>query len=69
MSNGSTELITWRITVDHPEHGGADPDLRPVDRPVVETGKRVDMFPLREENGFALDVDEYVRFIRAAAPG
>jgi histidinol-phosphate/aromatic aminotransferase/cobyric acid decarboxylase-like protein len=31
----------------------------------METGKRVDMFLLREEDGFALDVDAYVRFIRA----
>ena len=31
----------------------------------LETGKRVDMFPLAGEHGFALDVDAYLRFIRA----
>jgi histidinol-phosphate/aromatic aminotransferase/cobyric acid decarboxylase-like protein len=30
----------------------------------METGKRVDMFPLREVDYFQLNVDEYVRFIR-----
>jgi histidinol-phosphate/aromatic aminotransferase/cobyric acid decarboxylase-like protein len=30
----------------------------------METGKRVDMFPLREVDFFQLNVDEYVRFIR-----
>ena len=66
MSNGSTELITWMdhlwitrsMAVPIPTFG------RWTDQS-LETGKRVDMFPLREENGFALDVDEYVRFIRA----
>ena len=66
MSNGSTELITWMdhlwitrsMAVPIPTFG------RWTDQS-LETGKRVDMFPLREEKGFALDVDEYVRFIRA----
>jgi histidinol-phosphate/aromatic aminotransferase/cobyric acid decarboxylase-like protein len=30
----------------------------------LETGKRVDMFPLQERDGFRLDLDDYVRFIR-----
>jgi histidinol-phosphate/aromatic aminotransferase/cobyric acid decarboxylase-like protein len=66
MSNGSTELITWMdhlwttssIAVPIPTFG------RWTDQP-METGKRVDMFLLQESEGFALDVDEYVRFIRA----
>lgn len=66
MSNGSTELITWMdhlwitesMAVPIPTFG------RWTDQS-METGKRVDMFLLREENGFALDVDEYLRFIRA----
>jgi histidinol-phosphate/aromatic aminotransferase/cobyric acid decarboxylase-like protein len=66
MSNGSTELITWMdhlwitesMAVPVPTFG------RWTDQP-METGKRVDMFLLREEDGFALDVDAYVRFIRA----
>jgi histidinol-phosphate/aromatic aminotransferase/cobyric acid decarboxylase-like protein len=66
MSNGSTELITWMdhlwthssIAVPIPTFG------RWTDQP-METGKRVDMFLLQESEGFALDVDEYIRFIRA----
>jgi histidinol-phosphate/aromatic aminotransferase/cobyric acid decarboxylase-like protein len=66
MSNGSTELITWMdhlwitesMAVPVPTFG------RWTDQS-METGKRVDMFLLREEDGFALDVDAYVRFIRA----
>jgi histidinol-phosphate/aromatic aminotransferase/cobyric acid decarboxylase-like protein len=66
MSNGSTELITWMdhlwvtrsVAVPIPTFG------RWTDQP-METGKRVDMFPLRESDGFQLSVDEYVRFIRA----
>ena len=65
MANGSTELITWidhlmvkeSIAIPVPTFG------RWTDQP-LETGKRVDMFRLREETGFALNVDEYVRFIR-----
>jgi threonine-phosphate decarboxylase len=66
MANGSTELITWidhlmikeSVAVPVPTFG------RWTDQP-LETGKRVDMFKLREANGFALDVDQYVDFIRA----
>lgn len=66
MSNGSTELITWMdhlwvresIAIPIPTFG------RWTDQP-METGKRVDMFPLQEDNGFALDIDAYLRFIRA----
>lgn len=65
MGNGSTELITW---IDHllvreslatpiPTFG------RWTDQP-METGKRVDMFPLREERDFAFDVDGFVSFVR-----
>jgi hypothetical protein len=31
------------------------------------TGKRVDMYQLRESDGFALDVDDYVRSVATAA--
>jgi histidinol-phosphate/aromatic aminotransferase/cobyric acid decarboxylase-like protein len=66
MANGSTELITWMdhlwttssIAVPIPTFG------RWTDQP-METGKRVDMFLLQESEGFALDIDEYIRFIRA----
>ncbi|HET9139358.1 histidinol-phosphate transaminase [Actinophytocola sp.] len=66
MSNGSTELITWMdhlwvrdsIAIPIPTFG------RWTDQP-METGKRVDMFPLQEDSGFALDIDAYIRFIRA----
>lgn len=65
MANGSTELITWidhllvtaSLAIPIPTFG------RWTDQP-LETGKRVDMHQLREEDGFALDVDDYVRFIR-----
>jgi histidinol-phosphate/aromatic aminotransferase/cobyric acid decarboxylase-like protein len=65
MANGSTELITWMdhlwiresIAIPIPTFG------RWTDQP-METGKRVDMFPLREVDFFQLNVDEYVRFIR-----
>lgn len=66
MANGSTELITWMdhlwihesVAVPIPTFG------RWTDQP-METGKRVDMFPLREVDFFQLSVDEYVRFIRS----
>ncbi|HEX2132595.1 MAG TPA: histidinol-phosphate transaminase [Actinophytocola sp.] len=66
MANGSTELITWMdhlwfresVAIPVPTFG------RWTDQP-METGKRVDMFPLREHDRFALDVDEYIAFIRA----
>lgn len=66
MANGSTELITWMdhlwihesIAIPIPTFG------RWTDQP-METGKRVDMFPLREVDFFQLSVDEYIRFIRS----
>ncbi|MFJ9906246.1 pyridoxal phosphate-dependent aminotransferase [Streptomyces sp. NPDC101152] len=65
MGNGSTELITWidhlmvreSLAVPVPSFG------RWTDQP-METGKRVDMFPLQESNGFALDLGQYAEFIR-----
>ncbi|OAH09822.1 threonine-phosphate decarboxylase [Streptomyces jeddahensis] len=65
MGNGSTELITWidhllvreSLAVPVPTFG------RWTDQP-METGKRVDMFPLPEADGFALDPAAYVQFIR-----
>ncbi|MFF9812374.1 pyridoxal phosphate-dependent aminotransferase [Streptomyces sp. NPDC014006] len=65
MGNGSTELITWidhllvreSLAVPVPSFG------RWTDQP-METGKRVDMFPLQEANGFALDLSRYADFIR-----
>ena len=65
MANGSTELITWidhllvrsSLAVPIPTFG------RWTDQS-LETGKRVDMFRLREEDGFTLDVDDYVAFVR-----
>ncbi|NKQ27245.1 pyridoxal phosphate-dependent aminotransferase, partial [Streptomyces galbus] len=66
MGNGSTELITWidhllvreSLAVPVPTFG------RWTDQP-METGKRVDMFPLQESSGFALDLAAYAEFIRA----
>ncbi|WP_432171621.1 pyridoxal phosphate-dependent aminotransferase [Streptomyces sp. 1222.5] len=65
MGNGSTELITWidhllvreSLAIPVPTFG------RWTDQP-METGKRVDMFPLQEANGFALDLAQYAEFIR-----
>ncbi|WP_248964425.1 pyridoxal phosphate-dependent aminotransferase [Sphaerisporangium perillae] len=65
MGNGSTELITWidhllvheSLAIPIPTFG------RWTDQP-METGKRVDMYPLPEDQGFALDIEAYVRFIR-----
>jgi histidinol-phosphate/aromatic aminotransferase/cobyric acid decarboxylase-like protein len=65
MGNGSTELITWidhllvreSLAVPVPTFG------RWTDQP-METGKRVDMFPLQESSGFALDLVQYAEFIR-----
>ncbi|MFG3204971.1 aminotransferase class I/II-fold pyridoxal phosphate-dependent enzyme [Streptomyces sp. NPDC048192] len=64
MGNGSTELITWidhllvreSLAVPVPTFG------RWTDQP-METGKRVDMFPLQEASGFALDLAQYAAFI------
>ncbi|WBO66543.1 pyridoxal phosphate-dependent aminotransferase [Streptomyces camelliae] len=66
MGNGSTELITWidhllvrqSVAIPVPTFG------RWTDQP-METGKRVDMFPLQEAAGFALDLAQYADFIRA----
>ncbi|MFD3378258.1 MULTISPECIES: aminotransferase class I/II-fold pyridoxal phosphate-dependent enzyme [unclassified Streptomyces] len=66
MGNGSTELITWidhllvreSLAIPVPTFG------RWTDQP-LETGKRVDMFPLQESNGFALDPAQYIQFIRS----
>ncbi|MGC9497159.1 pyridoxal phosphate-dependent aminotransferase [Streptomyces sp. WG7] len=66
MGNGSTELITWidhllvreSLAVPVPTFG------RWTDQP-AETGKRVDMFPLQEAGGFALDLARYAEFVRA----
>ncbi|MEU9286605.1 histidinol-phosphate transaminase [Streptomyces sp. NPDC048275] len=66
MGNGSTELITWidhllvreSLAIPVPTFG------RWTDQP-METGKRVDMFPLQESAGFALDPAQYIEFIRA----
>ncbi|NEA89806.1 histidinol-phosphate transaminase, partial [Streptomyces sp. SID14436] len=66
MGNGSTELITWidhllvreSLAVPVPTFG------RWTDQP-METGKRVDMYPLQESSGFALDLAQYAEFIRA----
>jgi threonine-phosphate decarboxylase len=65
MANGSTELLTW---IDHllVEESLATPIPtfgRWTDQP-LETGKRVDMYRLREEDDFRLDVDEFIRFVR-----
>jgi histidinol-phosphate/aromatic aminotransferase/cobyric acid decarboxylase-like protein len=65
MSNGSTELITWidhllikeSIAIPIPTFG------RWTDQP-LETGKRVDMFPLQESENYVLDIDLYLDFIR-----
>jgi histidinol-phosphate/aromatic aminotransferase/cobyric acid decarboxylase-like protein len=66
MSNGSTELITWMdhlwirdsVAIPIPTFG------RWTDQP-METGKRVDMFPLQESDAFGLSVNHYLSFIRA----
>ncbi|CAL9441990.1 pyridoxal phosphate-dependent aminotransferase [Streptomyces sp. enrichment culture] len=66
MGNGSTELITWidhllvreSLAVPVPTFG------RWTDQP-METGKRVDMYPLQEAGGFALDLARYAEFVRA----
>ncbi|WP_442816435.1 pyridoxal phosphate-dependent aminotransferase [Streptomyces sp. NBC_01304] len=66
MGNGSTELITWidhllvreSLAVPVPTFG------RWTDQP-METGKRVDMFLLPEQAGFALDPADFVTFVRS----
>jgi len=66
MSNGSTEIITWMdhlwitesMAIPIPTFG------RWTDQS-METGKRVDMFPLQESEKFELNIDAYIKFIRA----
>ncbi|MCL3997314.1 pyridoxal phosphate-dependent aminotransferase [Streptomyces lavenduligriseus] len=66
VGNGTTELIAWidhllvreSMAVPVPTSG------RWTGRPAV-TGKRLDMFPLQEADGFALDLDRYAGFLRA----
>ncbi len=66
MGNGSTELMTWidhllvreSLAIPVPTFG------RWTDQP-METGKRVDMFPLLESSGFVLDPTRYIQFIRS----
>ncbi|MFK4188745.1 aminotransferase class I/II-fold pyridoxal phosphate-dependent enzyme [Streptomyces sparsogenes] len=66
MGNGSTELITWidhllvkeSLAVPIPTFG------RWTDQP-METGKRVDMFQLPEADGFRLDPEAFVSFVRS----
>src|SRR3712207_856372 len=61
MSNGSTELITWidhllikqSVAIPIPTFG------RWTDQP-LETGKRVDMYPLQESDNYVLDLDAYL---------
>jgi histidinol-phosphate/aromatic aminotransferase/cobyric acid decarboxylase-like protein len=65
MANGSTELITWidhllidrSVAVPIPTFG------RWTDQP-FETGKRVDMYPLQEQDNFRLNLEGYFQFIR-----
>ncbi|MBK3523515.1 aminotransferase class I/II-fold pyridoxal phosphate-dependent enzyme [Streptomyces sp. MBT70] len=66
VGHGTSELITW---IDHllVRESLAIPvptSDRWTGRPAV-TGKRVDMFPLQEADGFALDLDRYAGFLRA----
>ncbi len=64
MGNGSTELITW---IDHllVKESMATPIPtfgRWTDQP-LETGKRVDMFPLQESQDFEFNADAFIRFV------
>ncbi|WP_257926898.1 pyridoxal phosphate-dependent aminotransferase [Amycolatopsis iheyensis] len=65
LANGSTELITWidRLLVDASVAVPIPTFGRWTDQP-LETGKRVDMFLLKESDNFELRVDEYVEFIK-----
>ena len=65
LANGSTELITWidRLLVDSSVAVPIPTFGRWTDQP-LETGKRVDMFLLKEANNFELRVDEYIEFIK-----
>ena len=65
LANGSTELITWidRLLVDASVAVPIPTFGRWTDQP-LETGKRVDMFLLKESDNFELRVDDYVEFIK-----
>ncbi|MGW3992297.1 pyridoxal phosphate-dependent aminotransferase [Amycolatopsis sp. NPDC004772] len=65
LANGSTELITWidQLLVDSSVAVPIPTFGRWTDQP-METGKRVDMFLLKEADGFELRVDEYIDFIK-----
>jgi histidinol-phosphate/aromatic aminotransferase/cobyric acid decarboxylase-like protein len=65
MANGSTELITWidELLITESMATPVPTFGRWTDQS-LETGKRVDMYPLSEAEGFGLDVDEYIRFVR-----
>jgi histidinol-phosphate/aromatic aminotransferase/cobyric acid decarboxylase-like protein len=65
LANGSTELITWidRLLVDASIAVPIPTFGRWTDQP-LETGKRVDMFLLKESDNFELRVDKYVDFIK-----
>lgn len=65
LGNGTTELLTWvdHLLVDSSIAIPVPTSGRWVDQP-LETGKRVDMFPLRAAENFELRVDAYVEFIR-----
>ena len=66
MANGSTEIITW---IDHlmiaESMATPIPTFGRWTDQSLETGKRVDMFPLAESENFALNVDAFVAFVRA----
>jgi histidinol-phosphate/aromatic aminotransferase/cobyric acid decarboxylase-like protein len=66
MANGATELITW---IDHllitESMATPVPTFGRWTDQSLETGKRVDMFPLVENAGFSLNPEAYVEFIRA----
>jgi histidinol-phosphate/aromatic aminotransferase/cobyric acid decarboxylase-like protein len=66
MANGSTELITW---IDHllitESMATPVPTFGRWTDQSLETGKRVDMFPLTESAGFSLNLDAYIEFVRA----
>jgi histidinol-phosphate/aromatic aminotransferase/cobyric acid decarboxylase-like protein len=66
VANGSTELVTWldQLWVTESVAVPVPTASRWIDRP-MDSGKRVDLFPLREQDAFELDVDRYLAFIRA----
>jgi histidinol-phosphate/aromatic aminotransferase/cobyric acid decarboxylase-like protein len=66
MANGSTEIITW---IDHlmiaESMATPIPTFGRWTDQSLETGKRVDMFPLAEAENFALNAEAFVAFVRA----